>query len=286
MTANDSYGNSARPMSAREFDRLSEFIHTQYGIKMPPSKKIMLEARLQKRLKTLGISCFREYCRYLFDDPEGKGELIHMIDAVTTNKTGFFREPTHFSYLVNTALPLLLQDNENSRELAVWSAGCSSGEEPYTLGMVLSEFALQRPGFQFAIIATDISTKIIEKARRGIYEQELVADVPPGLKLKYFMRSKDRIKGLVRVVPTLRSLVRFERLNLMDESFAFSERVDVIFCRNVIIYFDRETQHKLLNRFCSCLRRGGYLFLGHSESVHGFDLPLARMAATVFRKSV
>jgi chemotaxis protein methyltransferase CheR len=286
MTANNSYGNIARPMSAREFNRLSEFIHSQCGIKMPPGKKIMLESRLQKRLKTLGISCFREYCQYLFDGPEGKAELIHMIDAVTTNKTGFFREPTHFTYLVNTALPLLLQDKEKSHGCTVWSAGCSSGEEPYTLGMVLSEFASRQQGFQFSIVATDISTKILDKARLGIYEQELVADVPPLIKLKYFMRSKDRIKGLVRIVPTLRSLVRFERLNLMDESYAFSGPVDVIFCRNVIIYFDRETQYKLLDRLCRCLRTGGYLFLGHSESVHGFDLPIARMAATVFRKSV
>ncbi len=286
MTANNAYGNIARPMSAREFDRLSEFIQAQYGIKMPASKKSMLEARLQKRLKTLGISCFREYCRYLFNDPDGKAELIHMIDAVTTNKTDFFREPTHFTYLVNTALPQLLRDNENSHRCTVWSAGCSSGEEPYTLGMVLSEFASHQPGFHFSIIATDISSKILEKARLGIYEQDLIADVPSSFKLKYFMRSKDRIKGLVRIVPTLRSLIRFERLNLMDECYAFSEPVDIIFCRNVIIYFDRETQYKLLDRFCRCLRTGGYLFLGHSESVHGFDLPLARMAATVFRKSV
>jgi chemotaxis protein methyltransferase CheR len=273
-------------MSAREFNRLSEFIHAQCGIKMPPSKKTMLEARLQKRLKTLGISCFRDYCEYLFNDAEGTAELIQMIDAVTTNKTGFFREPAHFTYLVNTALPLLLQENENSREFTVWSAGCSSGEEPYTLGMVLHEFASKQTGFQFSIIATDISTKILEKARLGIYEQELVADVPPLLKPKYFMRSKDRIKGLVRIVPALRSLVRFGRLNFMDESIAFPGPVDVIFCRNVIIYFDRETQYKLLDRLCRCLRTGGYLFLGHSESVHGFDLPLARMAATVFRKSI
>ena len=253
---------------------------------MPPAKKIMLEARLQKRLRTLGMTSFREYCDFLFESPEGTGELVHMIDAVTTNKTDFFREPFHFQFLVETALPEFLGDNSAGarRKFTVWSAGCSSGEEPYTLAIVLSEFAAQHPGFQFSIQATDISTKVLDKAILGIYDQNLVADIPLSLRQKYFLRSREKERGLVRVVPELRSLIQFQRLNLMSEHFVVPEEVDAIFCRNVIIYFDRETQYKLLGRLCRHVKTGGHLFLGHSETVHGFDLPLARMSSTIFRK--
>lgn len=276
---------AAQSLTTAEFRRLSEFIHVQCGIKMPPAKKIMLEARLQKRLKTLGITRLRDYCDYVLDTPEGRTEIVHMIDAATTNKTDFFRESSHFRFLVDTAVPSLLNGNY-VRSINIWSAGCSSGEEPYTLAMILSEYTHQQPGFRFAIIATDISTKILEQARSGIYDEDRVVDVPSALKQKYLLRSKDRKKKLVRIVPELRSVVQFQHLNLMNEHYVFSVPMDIIFCRNVIIYFDRETQYKLLVRLCRYLRPDGFLFLGHSESIHGFDLPLVRMAATIFRKTV
>jgi chemotaxis protein methyltransferase CheR len=272
-----------KPMSEREFKLLREFIHVQCGIKMPPVKKIMLEARLQKRLRSLGITSFREYFEHLLESPAGKGELVHMIDSVTTNKTDFFREPAHFSYLVENILPEFMR-TEEGRAFMVWSAGCSSGEEPYTLAMVLSEFREEHPGFRCSILATDISTKALEKARLGIYAEERVAPVPSALKQKCIMRGKDQSKGLVRIVPELRSLVWFQRMNLMDDHCVLSEPADVIFCRNVIIYFERVTQERLLGRLCRSLKPGGYLFLGHSETVHGFDLPLVRVVSTVYRK--
>jgi chemotaxis protein methyltransferase CheR len=277
----------AKPMSQAEFSRFSEFIMAQCGIKMPLSKKIMLEARLQKRLRSLGIPTFGQYYEHLKREG-GDGELVHMLDAVTTNKTDFFREPTHFQFLGQTVLPEFLEEQEkmNSRErpFRVWSAGCSSGEEPYTLAMVLCDFAEQHPPFPFTVLATDLSTKVLDRARAAIYDEERVAAVPHAMKLKYLLRSKDRKQELVRIAPELRATVQFQRLNLMEETLSFSEPLDAIFCRNVIIYFDRATQERLLARLCRVLRSGGYLFLGHSESIHGFDLPLKRLVSTVHRK--
>ena len=272
-------------MTAQEFVRLSEFIHIQCGIKMPPGKKIMLEARLQKRLKSVGAATFGEYCEYLFNSPNRQEELVHMINAVATNKTDFFREPGHFTVLTDTVLPYFLDAATGSGScFTIWSAGCSSGEEPYTLAMVLSEFAARHPGFRFSIVATDISTKVLDKAKLGIYDEERVAPVPLAIKQKYLMKSKDRSKGQVRIAQELRAMIRFERVNLMDEQYRRPELLDVVFCRNVIIYFERENQEKLLGRLCNSLKPGGYLFLGHSETVHGFDLPLQRVTSTVYRK--
>jgi len=283
MTDSITLEGFAKPMTDREFMLLREFIHTQCGIKMPPVKKIMLEARLQKRLRSLAITSFGEYFEHLTESPAGKKELVNMIDCVTTNKTDFFREPAHFSYLAENILPeFMLTEAEGA--FMVWSAGCSSGEEPYSLAMVLREFREKHPGFRFSIFATDISTKVLEKAQLGIYDEERVAPVPSDLKQKFVMRSKDRSKGLVRIIPALRSLVQFQRVNLMDERCALSEAADAIFCRNVMIYFERATQERLLGRLCQSLKQGGYLFLGHSETVHGFDLPLVRVNSTVYRK--
>ena len=273
-------------LSQRDFGRLSAFVHEHCGIKLPPSKKTMLEARLRRRLRALDFKTYDDYCDYLFG-PEGrKEEIVRMIDLVTTNKTDFFREPAHFEFLVRNCLPELCEAGRGGgwRRLSVWSAGCSTGEEPYTLAMVLSEFAEARPGFRFSVLATDISTKVLEKAALGIYDEERIDPVPAAMKRKYLLKSRDRSKGLVRVAPALRGLVEFRRLNLMDEDFGLRERVDIIFCRNVIIYFDKATQEALVNRFASHLAPGGYLFLGHSETLCGMEAPLVQMAPTVYRR--
>ncbi len=275
----------APSMTEAQFMSLSEFIRSHSGIKMPQVKKVMLEARLQKRLRILKIATFRDYCEHLFNSPEGGHELVHMIDAVTTNKTDFFRESVHFQHLAEAILPEFMAAKRRSgRPYTVWSAGCSTGEEPYTLAMVLNEFGALNKDFRFFVLATDISTKVLDKAKMGIYERDRVETVPPHLQQKYLMRSKDRSKRLVRIVPELRSGVCFQRVNLMDEGFALPEPAEAIFCRNVIIYFERRTQAELLRRLCRSLKRGGHLFLGHSETVHGFDLPLVRVTSTVHRK--
>ena len=209
-----------------------------------------------------------------------------MIDVVTTNKTDFFREPDHFDYLSERVLPeLVLSHGVGVRKkLNVWSAACSTGEEPYTLAMVLSEFAEGCPGFYFSILATDISTAVLEKARSGIYDHDRVIPIPMVLRKKYLLKSKEKVKGLVRIVPALRNSVRFERLNFLDEEYGIDEPMAIVFCRNVLIYFDRSTQEKLVNRLSQQLISGGYLFVGHSESLHGMDLPLVQTATSIYRK--
>lgn len=285
----NSYMNTFKAaLSERDFKRLSKFIHSECGIKMPDSKKTMLESRLQKRLRRLKLASFTEYCDYLFSPQGIENELVHMIDVVTTNKTDFFREPGHFDYLAQKALPELIAVHGAGirKELMVWSAGCSTGEEPYTLAIVLSEFAERCPGFKFRylILATDISTEVLEKAKHGIYEHDKVNPLPPGMKKKYLLRGKNKSSGLVRIAPDLRSNVRFRRLNFLEGDFGMREHMDIIFCRNVIIYFDRPTQEKLLSRFCSHLGPGGYIFMGHSETLHGMNLPLLQVAPTIYRK--
>ncbi len=274
-------------MSDKEFTLYSKFIESELGIKMPVTKKLMLESRLQKRLKILSLSTFGEYYDYVFGKNSDGSELICLIDAVTTNKTDFFREPTHFDYLTKTALPELISSLEagKRRELAVWSAGCSTGEEPYTLAMVLSEFREANPWFRFSLLGTDISSRVLEAASTAIYEEEKVAPIPEALKHRYLLRSRDRSKGLVRINPELRAMVSFRRVNLMDTRYGLEGSMDVVFCRNVIIYFDRITQENLVGKLARCLHSGGYLFMGHSETLMGMHLPLRSEAPTVYRKT-
>lgn len=274
-------------LSKREFEDLSRFIHNRCGIKIPPSKKHMLEGRLRKRLRALGLDSFEQYLEYLFG-PEGirRSEFINLVDEVTTNKTDFFRENAHFEFLTGSVLPELSRRHGlgSRQKLNVWSAGCSTGEEPYTLAMVLSEYGRDLPLFKFSILATDISTKVLEKAVKGIYEEEKIRVIPMPLRKQYLLRSKDKSKNLVRIVPALRSLVTFQRLNFLDDSFRLSDAMGIIFCRNVLIYFDRHTQEQVLRKLCRCLVDGGYLFTGHSETLHNMNLPLDQVASTVYRK--
>ncbi len=281
----DRHSWSGARLGDAEFRRLASFIEGHCGIRMPASKRTMLEARLRKRLRSLGLCSFRDYCRLVLDEPGGGPERVHLLDAITTNKTDFFREPQHFELFVRLVLPALLQGSGAGvrRPLAVWSAGCSTGEEPYTLAMVLQEVAEDLTGFRFGILATDISTSVLAVARRAIYTEQHVRPVPEALRRKYLLRSRDRSRALVRVVPELRQVVRFRRLNFMDRDYGLRRTMDVIFCRNVMIYFDRATQERLLLRFCSHLAPGGYLFLGHSESVNGLRVPLRQVAPTVYR---
>jgi len=272
-------------LSDREFNRFSSFIYEEIGIKMPPVKKTMLEARLQKRLKALDFKTFEEYGDYVFSGDDKRDELIHLIDVVTTNKTDFFREPAHFDYLVKEAIPALIYERDVGirSPLKIWSAGCSTGEEPYTLAMVLSEFSAANPGFHTSILASDISTEVLSKAHNAIYTEDRVDTIPLHLKKKYLLKSKDKARGLVRIVPKLRSMIQFKRLNFMED-FGLHEHLDIIFCRNVIIYFDKQTQERLLNKFCNQLVRGGFLFLGHSETLNGLNVALTPVASTVYRK--
>lgn len=272
-------------ISNSDFGRLRSFIYAQSGINLNMDKRTMLELRIKRRLKSLNLTSFSEYCEYLFGHQGQKEEIVHFLDVVTTNKTDFFREPDHFDFLANKALPELVARKGRERQVLVWSAGCSTGEEPYTLAIVMNEFGLAHPGFQFRILATDISTTVLKKATLGIYSEDVVRPVASDLRRKYFMRSRDRSSNEVRVVPELRQFVEFRRLNFKDADYGMTEKVDAIFCRNVIIYFDRSTQEQILQKLTYHLMPGGYCFVGHSETLHGMDLPLMPVAPALYRRA-
>lgn len=271
-------------ISNRDYVRLCGLIYTEAGIHLGQDKKTMLEVRIKRRLRDLNMSSYGQYCDYLFGYQGMKQEIVNLIDVVTTNKTDFFREPKHFNFLVEKTLPEFTLNNGNGRQFLIWSAGCSTGEEPYTMAMVLSEYALTHPGFRFRILATDISTTVLKKAELGIYTDEIAAPVPPSLKRKYFMRGRDPGSDRVRVVPELRQLIEFRRLNFMDADYGISEKAEAIFCRNVIIYFDRATQERILKKLSNQLVPNGFMFVGHAETLHDMNLPLTPLAPALYRR--
>ncbi|OLP58473.1 chemotaxis protein CheR [Xaviernesmea oryzae] len=267
-------------LSQQNFNRLSTFIFKYSGIKMPPSKITMLEGRLRRRLRATGYSNFDAYCQYLFKGDGLESETIHLIDAVTTNKTDFFRESNHFDYMASDVLPHFKA--LGTRKLRVWSSACSIGAEPYTLAMVLEDYRQQQRGPDYQILATDLSTDVLQRARKGIYSSDMVVPVPRAMRSRYVMTAIDPERDEVRIVPQLRANVGFMRLNLMDESYRVGEPMHIIFCRNVLIYFDKKTQQHVLSQLCECLAPGGYLFIGHSETVAGLTLPIRQIANTIF----
>jgi chemotaxis protein methyltransferase CheR len=273
-------------ISAKNFERLRTFIHARCGIHLADSKKTMLEGRIRRRYHKIGLTSFEDYCRYLFSPDGMENEIDHMIDAVTTNKTDFFREPDHFEYLKRKVLPELIgkQKGSATKIFRFWSAGCATGEEAYTLAMFLSEYRMTYPEFRFSILATDISTRALAKARLGIYEESIITPISLPLRKKYILKSKDPDNRVVRIVPELRELIEFRRLNFMDQDFGIREPIDIIFCRNVIIYFNKPTQEVLIRKFHHCLNSGGYLFLGHSESMNGLNVPFVYESATIYKK--
>ncbi len=275
--------SDADHLSRRNFTRLANYIYGYAGIKMPESKITMLEGRLRRRVRASGQPSIDAYCEHLFDDDNLSVEGLHLINAVTTNKTDFFREPAHFDHLRNVVLPELTA--RGIRKLRVWSAACSTGPEAYTLAMVLDDFAETHGGPSYGVLATDLDTEVLATARKGIYPAEQVRPVPERFRQKYVMFSRDPRRRDVRIVPSLRAAIGFARLNLMDSRYPVGEPMHLIFCRNVLIYFDKQTQRQVVSRLLDRLSPHGYLFLGHSESIAGFDLPLVQVANTVFQRS-
>lgn len=267
-------------LNQKEFEFLSSYIYDNFGIKMPPAKKTLLECRLQKRLRVVGMNNFGQYLEYLFSREGLEQELPHMRDVVTTNKTDFFREPGHFEFIKSLNWSEYFGGDLSNKSLKLWSAGCSSGEEPYTLAMMLAEMA----AFDYHITATDLSQDILAKAMQAVYQEEKVRPVSLFLKQKYFLKHKDPAKPLMRIIPELRRKVSFRLLNFMDTSYDMPHKYDMIFCRNVLIYFDRQTQENVVRKLCANLKEGGYLFIGHSESLNGYQLPLRQLKSTIFQK--
>ncbi|KQV62376.1 MULTISPECIES: protein-glutamate O-methyltransferase CheR [unclassified Caulobacter] len=269
-------------LSARNFQRLSTFIQDYSGIKMPANKRTMLEGRLRRRMRATRINDVNAYCRYLFEENGLDGEAIHLIDAVTTNKTEFFREPAHFDFLAAKGLPALAA--KGKREIKIWSSACSTGAEPYTIAMVLDEFCEKHRNVDYSILCTDICTEVLDQAVAGRFSEQMIEPVSMARRQRYLMRARDATRNEVRIKPQLRGKLSFARLNLMDEAYPIETDLDIIFCRNILIYFDKATQAKVLTRLCDHLSPGGYLLLGHSESIVGIDLPVVQIANTVFQK--
>jgi len=275
MTAPDIAAGAA-PIAAAEFARLSATVYEVAGIVLPPGKEGLVRSRLARRLRELQLTSFEDYLEHVQVDASRR-ELAHMIDLLTTNKTSFFREAAHFDYLRDE----VLARRPAGRRLRIWSAGCSSGEEPYTLAMVIRETL--GPGIDARILATDISARVLAKAQAGVYAAETVAEVPDALRRKWFVPASGpgALPGALRVADDVRGMVRFARLNLMGD-WPMKGPFDAIFCRNVMIYFDRPTQERLVNRYHALLAPGGHLFVGHSESLTALRHPLAYVRPAVY----
>lgn len=275
-------------LSLRDFTRIADLIGEEIGIKLPPGKRLMIEGRLRKRVRALGLANLSDYSAYLFNNDGLRAERPYLINAVTTNKTDFFREPEHFDLIEQKLVPDLLKLRRNERQplLKMWSAASSTGAEVYTLAMVLADLAAQRRDFRFSLLGTDISTTVLEQGVRAVYPIDQISPIPQAKAQRYLMYPrKSAARAEVRIVPELRRLVQFARLNLMDAAYPFDHDVDVIFLRNVLIYFEKADQSKVILRLVDHLRPGGYLLLGHSESMIGTSVTMRQVAPAVFQKA-
>ncbi|MBP3416022.1 MAG: protein-glutamate O-methyltransferase [Spirochaetaceae bacterium] len=275
-----------KTLSEAEFKKIAAYIEKNVGIKMPPEKRLMMQSRLSSRLKALHLDSYKQYIDYVFSGKDKDNhEIIMMIDAMTTNLTEFFREPQHFDFMKGTVLPQYAAQGRN--QIKIWSAGCSTGQEPYTLSMVMASYIKNNPLSSirdYSVLATDISTKVLDKAASAIYPMDAVKGIPKEIMHQYFLKGKDPANPAVRLKQDIRSHVNFMRLNFMDEDYGFRDTLQIIFCRNVLIYFDKQNQEKVIRQFLRYLEPGGYLFLGHSETIFGMTLPFKTVAPTVFQR--
>jgi chemotaxis protein methyltransferase CheR len=242
----------------------------------------MIESRLNKKVKELGFPSYKAFLDFIFSEQGKKQELFNVIDLITTNKTDFFREGTHFHFLTQEFLPgYQLETGRNN--LKIWSAGCSTGEEPYTIIMTLEEYKKRHSELTYTLLASDVSIRVLHAAHQGVYELSKIDPVPLELKRTYFLRSKSNPE-IVRIKPEYRRKIQFKRINFMDDQYGLPKSDhDLIFCRNVLIYFDKSTQELVINKFCHHLKPGGLLFLGHSESIIGLNVPLKQLRPTIYR---
>jgi chemotaxis protein methyltransferase CheR len=266
-------------ISDREYKQFCDFIYTHSGIRLHDGKKEMVKARVGKQVRAKKLSSFREYFELVQEDGT-KIELVKLLDTISTNLTYFFREPQHFKYLEEKVLTEL--NHAGAKKMRIWSAGCSTGEEPYTLAMVFME-NMKTAAADWQILATDLSTKVLDKAIRGVYTREKVRSVRPDLLRKYFQKGVNSHTGFYKIKKELHDRIHFARLNLM-ESFPVKGPFDLIFCRNVMIYFDRTTQENLANRFYTVLKPGGLFFVGHSESLLGIKHNFKYLSPSIYQR--
>jgi chemotaxis protein methyltransferase CheR len=268
-------------LKEEEYQRFCTLIYDESGISLGNQKHSLLASRLSKRLRDLGLATFTEYYEMLIEDKTGE-EFTRMLDLISTNKTDFFREPKHFDFLRERIVPELA----GAKRIRIWSSACSSGEEPYTIAMTLYD-GIQSPAqWDIKILASDLSTRVLAKAAAGTYDEERVRAVPPDTVKRHFLRGRGESADLIKVKPHLMEMIHFQRMNLMDDRFPIKTPLDLIFCRNVMIYFDHPTQETLVNKFHHYLKPGGYLFIGHSESLQWVKHPFEAVAPTIYRKGM
>lgn len=263
-----------------DFNFLRKLSNEYSGIQVPDERFDMFYSRLSKRVRKLGLNNFREYCQYLREFPEK--EFTEFINAITTNLTAFFREIHHFDYVKNIVIPELLIRNKATQQIRVWSAGCSTGEEPYSIAITLLENVPSH--WDIKILATDLDTNVLQTATEGVYTEDRINDMPENLLKQWFMRGKSTQSGLVKVRPQLQQIIQFKQLNLMRD-WPMKSQFDFIFCRNVLIYFDRETKASLARRFAQQLSSKSWLFIGHSESLNQLSSEFELVACTSYRKN-
>ncbi len=275
------YSDSAGlTLKTSEFRLISQLAHERFGLDLKGGKEALVTARLGKWLRKGGFKSFDEYYRHVLADTTGDA-LIGLIDSLTTNHTSFLREKAHFEFLTRAAV----EEFREIRTLEIWSAACSSGEEPYTIAMSLSDTLARAGGTRrdFRILATDISTRVLGIAKRGVYEEERFRDLPEHWRKAYLLRGDGECKGLFKLKPEIVSRISFERLNLI-QPFSHRRLFHVIFCRNVMMYFDKRTQQDIVKRLSACLEPGGYLFVGHSESLTGVEHDLKYVRPATYRR--
>jgi chemotaxis protein methyltransferase CheR len=278
--------NRPSSLSPEEFARLQQLVETQLGVLVPTDKRAMLQSRLARRCRELGFAKVHEYCEYLFGPGQAAGESVHFFDAVTTNYTYFYREPEQLEYLAEHLLPEFVHAAVSERRpLYIWCAACSTGEEPWTLAM-MSDDAGRRlsASFDVRLAASDVSTRVLDIAARGVYRQQDLARLPPEWRERYFMKSKEAADDRVRVIPQLRGWTHYQKLNLMDRTYPVPGQQDIIFLRNILIYFDASTRQEVIGRIGKHLRPGGLLVLGTSESMLGLDVSFKHVKRSIFRK--
>ncbi|MGC9967527.1 MAG: protein-glutamate O-methyltransferase [Syntrophobacteraceae bacterium] len=266
------------------FQRFSQLVYERCGINLHEGKKALLQARLNRRLRQTGIGTYEEYFKYITSE-KTPVEFIHFLDSISTNLTYFFREPQHFDFLEQVALPELIARKQKDRDfrIRIWSSGCSTGEEPYSLAMCMLGHLQEISRWDLRILGTDISTRALESAIKGVYSEEKVLKVPSSFRHANFNKIAGKNeRPEYEIAPHVKRLVTFHRLNLKDH-YPFSGRFDFIFCRNVMIYFDKKTQQELVNRMTSFLSHGGYFYVGHSESLTGLVHKLSYVRPAIYR---
>jgi chemotaxis protein methyltransferase CheR len=268
------------PLTNEQFGVIRELVHRVSGISLSDGKKDLVRSRLNKRLRTLDLDSYDDYIEMVRRDGSGQ-ELTNLLDAISTNVTEFFREAAHFEFLRK-----LVQEKAaaGQRRLRIWSAGCSSGQEPYTIAITLLEALDGLRGWDAKVLATDISTNVLDKAQQGIYDAASLGKMDRTLRTRYFGRAPGSGDDTVQVKPEVRRLIRFGRLNLMGD-WPMKGPFDAIFCRNVMIYFEKPTQMKLVSRYWDLLAPSGVLFIGHSENLRGFEHKFDPVQPTVYRKA-